>query len=95
VANLRVKETDRLAALGAELTRLGARVELHADGLTVHPPPQITPAAIQTYADHRMAMSFALAGLVADGVTIQDAGCVSKSFPTFFESLAALGPRSV
>jgi 3-phosphoshikimate 1-carboxyvinyltransferase len=42
-----------------------------------------------------MAMSFALAGLVADGVTIQDAGCVSKSFPTFFESLAALGPRSV
>ncbi len=93
VANLRIKETDRLAALGTELARLGARVELRPDGLTVHPPPHIAPAAIQTYADHRMAMSFALAGLVADGVTIQDAACVSKSFPAFFESLAALGPR--
>ncbi|MCK4341529.1 MAG: 3-phosphoshikimate 1-carboxyvinyltransferase [Phycisphaerae bacterium] len=91
VANLRVKETDRLAALGAELGRLGARVALRADGLTIHPPARITPAEIRTYDDHRMAMSFALAGLVVEGIVIKDAGCVSKSFPDFFEVLSALG----
>ena len=90
VANLRVKETDRLAALEAELVRLGARVELRDDGLTIHPPPRITPAEIRTYGDHRMAMSFALAGLVVDGVVIRSAGCVSKSFPDFFAVLHAM-----
>ncbi len=90
VANLRIKETDRLAALGAELTKLGARVELRDDGLTVHPPARVLPAVIDTYDDHRMAMSFALAGLVADGVVIRDAGCVSKSFPGFFDVLGGL-----
>ena len=87
VANLRVKETDRLGALHAELTRLGARVDLREDGLTIHPPERITPAEIGTYDDHRMAMSFALAGLVADGIVIRDAGCVSKSFPDYFQAL--------
>ena len=91
VANLRVKETDRLAALAAELTKLGANVDVRADGLTISPPATVTPATIETYDDHRMAMSFALAGLVMDGIVIRDAGCVSKSFPEFFDALNRLG----
>ncbi len=90
VANLRIKETDRIAALATELTRLGARVETRDDGLTIHPPARITPAKIETYNDHRMAMSFALAGLAADGIVIKDAGCVSKSFPAYFDVLGGL-----
>ncbi len=90
VANLRIKETDRIAALAVELTRLGARVETRDDGLTIHPPETVTPAAIDTYDDHRMAMSFSLAGLVTEDVVIRDAGCVSKSFPDFFDVLGRL-----
>ncbi|RMF82168.1 MAG: 3-phosphoshikimate 1-carboxyvinyltransferase [Planctomycetota bacterium] len=91
VANLRVKETDRLAALAAELPKLGAHVELLEDGLIVHPAKTLRPARIATYDDHRMAMSFALAGLRVDGVVIADAECVSKSVPDFFELLDSLG----
>ncbi len=87
VANLRIKETDRIAALATELTRLGARVDAREDGLTIHPPRHVVPAAIETYGDHRMALSFAVAGLVVDGVVIRAAGCVSKSFPAFFDVL--------
>lgn len=94
VANLRIKETDRIAALSQELAKLGAQVEARADGLTIHPPRQLTPASIDTYDDHRMAMSFAIAGLVVDGVVIRDAGCVSKSFPDFFDVLATLPTAS-
>lgn len=90
VANLRVKETDRLAALAAELARLDAKVDLHKDGLTVYPPQRISPAEIHTYDDHRMAMSFAIAGLVSTEIVIKDAGCVSKSFPGFFDELARI-----
>jgi 3-phosphoshikimate 1-carboxyvinyltransferase len=85
VANLRLKETDRLAALARELGRLGAAVELQDDGLTIHPPAKINPAAIDTYDDHRMAMSFSLVGLAVEGITINDPGCVSKTFPDFFD----------
>lgn len=91
VANLRLKETDRLAALATELTRLGARVAARPDGLTIHPPERRRPAEIDTYGDHRMAMSFALAGLGTEGIVVRDAGCVSKSFPGFFDVLADLG----
>jgi 3-phosphoshikimate 1-carboxyvinyltransferase len=94
VANLRIKETDRLAALESELMRLGAQIELTEDSLTVVPPAHIKPAAIETYDDHRMVMSFTLAGLVADGVVIKDADCVSKSFPGFFDTLATLVSKS-
>jgi 3-phosphoshikimate 1-carboxyvinyltransferase len=90
VANLRIKETDRIAALAAELTRLGARVDTRPDGLTIHPPARVTPAEIQTYDDHRMALSFAIAGLAADGVVIKHAACVSKSFPEFLDVLDSL-----
>ncbi|MBU0640820.1 MAG: 3-phosphoshikimate 1-carboxyvinyltransferase [Planctomycetes bacterium] len=90
VANLRIKETDRLAALATQLTRLGAQVDVREDGLTILPPRQITPAAIETYNDHRMAMSFAVAGLATDGIVIRDADCVAKSFPDFFDILGTL-----
>ena len=90
VANLRLKETDRLGALAHELTALGARVEEQSEGLTIHPPDRIEPAAINTYDDHRMAMSFALAGLGADGVVINDPECVGKTFPDFFERWSRL-----
>lgn len=91
VANLRIKETDRIEALARELTKLGASVETRPDGLTITPPRVVRGARIHTYDDHRMAMSFAVAGLRAEGVEIADAGCVSKSFPEYFDVLDALG----
>ena len=86
---LRVKETDRIAALASELTRLGAGVRVEGDDLTIEPPAAgaVKPAAIETYEDHRMAMSFALAATKAPGVTIKDAECVNKTYPHFFEDL--------
>jgi 3-phosphoshikimate 1-carboxyvinyltransferase len=92
VANLRIKETDRLAAVESELMRLGAQVQATSDSLALTPPATVTPAAIETYDDHRMVMSFALAGLRAEGITIKDVDCVSKSFPGFFDALAQLTP---
>jgi 3-phosphoshikimate 1-carboxyvinyltransferase len=94
VANLRVKETDRLAALANELGKFGAEVEIFADGLRVRPPQRPTPARVHTYDDHRMAMSFAVAGLALDGVEILDPECVKKSFPDFFTRFAALQKRA-
>ena len=92
---LRVKETDRIAALAAELQKLGAEVHVDGDDLTVIPPKKLQPASIATYDDHRMAMSFALAGTKAAGVVIEDPTCVSKTYPTYFEDLEALrGGRS-
>ena len=87
--NLRIKETDRLAATAAELRRLGAHVDEHEDGLTISPRP-LHAAEIRTYDDHRMAMSFAVAGLRVPGVHILDPGCVSKTFPAFFDALLRL-----
>jgi 3-phosphoshikimate 1-carboxyvinyltransferase len=92
VGNLRVKETDRMAALRNELVKLGAGVEIDGDDLHIEPPldNKITPAAIDTYDDHRMAMSFALVGLRAKGVVINDPTCVNKTFPEYFDYLAKL-----
>jgi len=90
VANLRLKETDRLAALGTELSRLGAQVELYEDGLVVIPPKQIEPAYVQTYDDHRMAMSFSLACLTTDGMVVTGTECVRKTFPDFFDRFRAM-----
>lgn len=97
VANLRVKETDRLAALQAELTKLGARVETTQDSISITPPESgtLNPASIATYDDHRMAMSFAIAGLKSPGVTILDPGCTAKTYPEYFADLAkAVGQNS-
>ena len=92
VGHIRHKETDRIAALATELRKLGATVEEHPDGLILFPPDAITPARIATYDDHRMAMSFALAGLRVPGVTILDPACVAKTYPGFWDDLARLSP---
>jgi 3-phosphoshikimate 1-carboxyvinyltransferase len=86
---IRKKETDRVGAVVHELNRLAVRAEEEADGFVIHPgAPQ--PGAVDTYDDHRMAMSFALLGLVRPGITINDPGCVSKTFPTYFDVLERL-----
>ena len=89
VVQLRDHETDRLAALETELARLGARAQTGADFLRIEPGP-LHGAEIVTYDDHRMAMSFALAGLRVPGVTILGPGCVSKTWPDFFTALERL-----
>jgi len=86
IAHNRVKETDRIGNLAIELRKLGATVEEREDGLTIH-PGATRPAEIETYDDHRMAMSLALAGLRQAGVKILDPECVSKTYPNFFEDL--------
>lgn len=87
IASLRIKECDRIAAVTTELRKMGIAVEefddaMHITGGTPH------GAVIDTYDDHRIAMSFAIAGLRAEGeVTIKDPGCVAKSFPSFWQTL--------
>ncbi len=93
VAHIRDKETDRIGDLGRELSRLGARIEERADGLTIHPAP-LSAAALATYDDHRMAMSLALAGLRVPGVRILDPRCTGKTFPGYWQSLAGIVPFS-
>ena len=84
---LRVKETDRLAALSGELTKLGAAVAATSDTLQIDAPLSVKPAEIATYDDHRMAMSFALVATKSAGVVIKDSQCVNKTYPNFFEDL--------
>jgi 3-phosphoshikimate 1-carboxyvinyltransferase len=90
IASARLKETDRVHATCAELSRLGVRVEEHEDGLTIHPVEKMRPATIQTYNDHRMAMAFSLVGLRVPGIEIENPSCVSKTFPHYFEVLDML-----
>ena len=91
IASWRVKETDRIAAMATELRKLGAIVEEGSDWLAVSPAPTFTAgAAIDTYDDHRMAMSFSLAALGGVPVTINDPQCVSKTFPDYFDALAEI-----
>ena len=90
---LRVKETDRLTALQTELRKLGAEATIEGDTLRIDPPHEVRPAEIDTYDDHRMAMSFAVVGTVAPGITIRNAECVSKTYPRFFEDLERLRPK--
>ncbi len=89
VGHIRHKETDRIAAVATELRKLGANVIVHAEGLDIAPGP-LRAAAIDTYNDHRMAMSFAIAGLVQPGVVIRNPGCTAKTYPRFFDDLARL-----
>ena len=86
---IRGKETDRIAAVVTELRRCGIEAHEEDDGFVVV-PGRPTPAVVQTYDDHRMAMSFALLGLVEPGIAIADPGCVAKTFPHYFEALEAL-----
>jgi 3-phosphoshikimate 1-carboxyvinyltransferase len=89
VAHIRHKETDRLTALANELRRIGTGVEEFPDGLTIIPRP-LHGAEIETYDDHRMAMSLALVGLRVPGIVIKNPGCVAKTYPRFFEDLEKL-----
>lgn len=88
VAHNRVKETDRIGNLAIELRKFGVQVDEHPDGLTIHPAP-LNGATIETYDDHRMAMSLSLVGLKQPGVEILNPGCVSKTYPNFFADLKA------
>ncbi|MBC8259002.1 MAG: 3-phosphoshikimate 1-carboxyvinyltransferase [SAR324 cluster bacterium] len=90
IYNWRVKETERLKAVSTELRKLGAEVEEGYDYLVIEPPEQIRQAVIETYDDHRMAMAFSLAACGNSPVTINDPGCVSKTFPDYFEVLEGL-----
>ncbi len=90
IGNWRVKETDRLAAMAAELRKVGTRVIVGADYLEITPPERIKPATIDTYDDHRMAMSFSLASLGDAEITIMDPGCVSKTFPEYFDHFRSI-----
>ena len=98
VWNLRIKETDRLAALTLELGRLGATIVEEEDALTIHPLEAgavRVPVTIETYGDHRMAMAFAVAGLRLPGVSLRDPGCVAKTYPAFFEDWSRLTPPAL
>ncbi len=90
IASWRVKETDRIAAMATELAKLGATVETGADHLRVLPPARLSPATIDTYDDHRMAMCFSLAALGGVTVRINDPACVRKTFPDYFGAFAGI-----
>ncbi|MGL1935793.1 MAG: 3-phosphoshikimate 1-carboxyvinyltransferase [Fibrobacterales bacterium] len=94
IYNWRVKETDRLYAMATELRKLGATVVEGEDFIEVTPPDKLTPAAIDTYDDHRIAMCFSLASLNKGwydvDITINDPKVTSKTFPTYFDELAKL-----
>ncbi len=89
VPHLRLKETDRIAALVAEIRRLGGEANAEEDGLAIA-PRSLRGARVETYGDHRMAMAFAMVGLRLPGVVLRDPGCVSKSFPAFWTTFDRL-----
>jgi 3-phosphoshikimate 1-carboxyvinyltransferase len=93
IASWRVKETDRIAAMAAELRKVGAAVEEGADYIRITPPHagRLTPhAVIDTYDDHRMAMCLSLVSLGGVPVRINDPGCVAKTFPDYFKVFARI-----
>jgi 3-phosphoshikimate 1-carboxyvinyltransferase len=95
IASWRVKETDRLAAMATELRKVGATVEEGPDYIRVTPPETLSPATIDTYDDHRMAMCFSLASLDGaarrgNAMRINDPKCVAKTFPDYFETFSGI-----
>lgn len=93
---LRVQECERVQALRTELTKCGARVTEEDQTLTINPFPKgLHGAEIETYNDHRMAMCFAILGLKVGGIKIKNPGCVKKTFPNFFQKLAAKPPHGL
>lgn len=109
IGSWRVKETDRIAAMATEARKLGAQVEEGDDFIVIHPPARMQTASIQTYDDHRVAMSFSLASFVHAGdlsaaatsgpagrvVEIRDPACVNKTFPDYFDCLADVCAQAV
>ncbi len=94
LGRLRVQECERVAALKTELTKCGAQVIEEGDTLTVYPSP-LQGAEIETYNDHRMAMCFAILGLKVPGIRLKNPACVKKTFPNFFQKLAAPVPQGL
>ncbi|WP_440106760.1 3-phosphoshikimate 1-carboxyvinyltransferase [Streptosporangium sp. H16] len=90
IGNLRFKECDRIEAVSTELGRMGVTVETTEDTMTIHGGSEPKGAVIDTYDDHRIAMTFAIAGLRTPEVVIRDPACVTKSFPNFWERLEGL-----
>jgi len=91
-AELRVKETDRIAVIASELQRLGADIEPQPDGFVVRGPTPLRGAVVDSHGDHRIAMALAVAGLVASGTTIvRNASCIADSFPGFAETMKRIG----
>ena len=94
-AELRVKESDRIATLAEGLRRLGGEVEEHPDGLTVRGHARLRGTSVRSHGDHRIAMALAVAGLAAQGETeIEGAECASVSFPEFYGILAEATGRA-
>jgi 3-phosphoshikimate 1-carboxyvinyltransferase len=89
---LRIKESDRIATVASELRKMGAKIEELEDGLKIYGPTKLTGAMIDSHGDHRIAMSAAIAGLIAEGETvIENADCIETSFPGFEALLRSLG----
>ncbi len=97
LGRLRMQECERVVALRTELTKCGAKVVEEGDTLTVYPskPEELHGAEIETYNDHRMAMCFAILGLKIPGIKIINPACVKKTFPNFFQKLAAPPPHGL
>jgi 3-phosphoshikimate 1-carboxyvinyltransferase len=89
IPQLQYKETNRITALARELSNMGVNAEMADDALIIH-PGKLRGAIIETYNDHRIAMSFAIAGLCVEGITISNPECVAKSFPTFWDEFKKL-----
>ncbi len=90
IYNWRVKETDRMTAMATELRKLGAEVETGDDFIVITPPEQLLPATIDTYGDHRIAMTFSLAAFGDATVVINDPDCTRKTFPDYFDVFASI-----
>jgi 3-phosphoshikimate 1-carboxyvinyltransferase len=91
-AELRVKETDRIASVVAELEQLGAHIEPLPDGFVIRGPTPLRSAVVDSHGDHRLAMSLAIAGLIAQGtVTVKNVECIGDSFPGFTQCMRQIG----
>ena len=95
LGRLRLQECDRVAALRTELTKCGAKIVEEGDSLTAYQTRRLQGAEIETYNDHRMAMCFAILGLKVPGIRIKNPACVKKTFPNFFQKLAAPPPHGL
>jgi 3-phosphoshikimate 1-carboxyvinyltransferase len=92
VAHARFKETDRLAVLAGELTKLGTKLDERRDGLLIYPTERLTPAPLDAHGDHRMFMAFSLASMLAEGgCSVEGADSLDVSYPAFLSDLSKLG----
>ena len=95
VGFIRAKESDRLGDLSVELRKTGAEITVEDDGLLIRPTDRLQGARLETHDDHRLAMAFGLLGLVVDGIEVANPGVVSKSWPSYWDVLAAIPARRI